>query len=645
MASVRIFHQPSGEDAAVRIARALYAQGFEISTREQEKFPSAGSMAPTLAGVARGFDVAIAVIPEGGDREGWIRRELSTQAHIYPGWLIALGSHLPKSGQEADRAFHFHEDPARWVAACLLRQGKDPRRPSPSPRRPLPGPMKPFDPTMLVRAAVENGKPVELQAALAVLREATEVDGTVVFCDPLDLESTSAAWQFREMGLMAGPQGRTLRQRPSIIDPQGRIILLGVLLDGRIATAEIVELAIRKQDGFMIVGGLAASVDTSPRMLDSSDRPVVREPPESLDLVADIDPVESIESLDPDDLVEDEPDPERAMLGLIRAGGDKASWYWIGQRASGVMSPAIDCQALLGGLRERGLVTQTPTGGGMDRWRLTATGAAVLDGTLPAGPLAPPALLALIAALRKGIVTASPLLMGLARSSPEKVLGALRQVSATEPDVAGNTALSAMCLPPDRRMWYLGELLADPRAPVRAGVFDAFSQPQAEVEGDCLLPVPAADMDVLLRQGLLDPDTSVRIVAAKLAFAAARGAAMTGELMVNAAAPEHVLRHWVLLALGSARDPLTLGLLREAAAGELPGYAQCALRALAARPDGRDVWLAALGDPRPHMVEAVVFGLRRVVVGLPRGVVDWLAADRRPEVQAALASYRARNAG
>lgn len=73
----------------------------------------------------------------------------------------------------------------------------------------------------------------QLCRALSGLREATEVDGTVVFCEPLDLQSTSAPWQFRE----------TL----SLVDTQCRLILLGVLLDGRICTAEIAPLPIRRE--------------------------------------------------------------------------------------------------------------------------------------------------------------------------------------------------------------------------------------------------------------------------------------------------------------------------------------------------------------------------------------------------------------
>lgn len=152
------------------------------------------------------------------------------------------------------------------------------------------------------------------------------------------------------------------------------------------------------------------------------------------------------------------------------------------------------------------------------------------------------------------------------------------------------------------------------------------------------------DMDVRLRQGLLDPETRVRIAAAKLAFAAARGAHVTGELMVNALAPEHELRYWVLLALGGARDPLTLELLLEAAAGDSPTSAQAAVRALAARPDGRDAWLVSLDDTREHVSEAAVFALRRVVTDLPRSMVEGLAADPRAEIRDALASYRARHA-
>lgn len=245
-------------------------------------------------------------------------------------------------------------------------------------------------------------------------------------------------------------------------------------------------------------------------------------------------------------------------------------------------------------------------------------------------------------ALRGDIITAMRALLPRAEADPLRLLSDLRAAVAAEPGVAINAAIAATALGRAECGAFVRELVADPRAEVRRGLFDAFAPPQVEVPVPVVKPVPEAELDALLRQGLLDRDGGVRTAAARYAFAAGRGDEVRGELIVNLQAPETELRWWVLLALGQARDPVSLDQLEQVAAGEDAGFAAVAVRALAARPEGNEAWLAALDDPRLGMHESALFALRRVATALSEDALAALAADPRPDVQAALAAYRAR---
>ena len=160
--------------------------------------------------------------------------------------------------------------------------------------------------------------------------------------------------------------------------------------------------------------------------------------------------------------------------------------------------------------------------------------------------------------------------------------------------------------------------------------------------GRPLPTLPDPELDELLRRGLGDPSPGVREAAAALAFLAVRGASLVGELTVNLGAPESGVRWWSILALGAAADPITRELLLDLAQGEDLAEASAAIRALAQRRDGRDAWFAGLADSRPDVHNAAIFALATVVTDLSDEDLARLAADPRPPLQEALATYRAR---
>jgi HEAT repeat protein len=329
-------------------------------------------------------------------------------------------------------------------------------------------------------------------------------------------------------------------------------------------------------------------------------------------------------------------DLERGLLRLVRDGGDRASWHWIATRVPLAGLPLEpDALATLKELAARGLVKRADVGGGMDRWTLTAAGQAVLDAPAPAADQD------VLSLLRADIVTALRGLMPRA-GDPLRLWESLRRAVDADPAVAKNAARAVMLFEEADRGAYLRELLADSRPEVRAAAFSAFVPPRVEAPGEAVHVVDDGTLDELLRQGLTDADRSVRSEAARTAFAAGRGAAVLGELVANMEAPERDLQWWVTLALGGARDPISLAQLERLAGGEDLRLAGAAVRALAARPDGHATWLAAMRDPRLEIWPSAAFALGRVATGVDPAALAELENDPRDEVQAALAAYRAR---
>jgi len=341
---------------------------------------------------------------------------------------------------------------------------------------------------------------------------------------------------------------------------------------------------------------------------------------------------------------------ERGVLQLVRDGGEQASWYWIAKRVALRGLPLVpDAMKVLEALRARGLVADRELGDGMDRWWLTPEGEAALGGAASAraaaraaGPLDRRELAALIQALRKDVLTTMRAVKPLAGDSV-RLWQALRQAVEADEATALMAATAAVMLQDAERGPFVRELAGDPRPAVRAAVFDAFAPPQVETAGEAVRFLPDDELDALLRGGLADRDRDVRTVAAKLAFASGRGASLVPELALQLDAPERPLRWWSILALGSARDPMSGELLAQILGETDEMMAQAAVRALAARPDGLHAWLAALDDPRPAVVDAAIFALAKVARGVAPERLAALRADARPQVRDALATYLRRN--
>jgi hypothetical protein len=337
---------------------------------------------------------------------------------------------------------------------------------------------------------------------------------------------------------------------------------------------------------------------------------------------------------------------ERGVLELVRDGGEQASWYWLAKRVPLRGLPLVpDVMTVLKELRARGLVADRELGDGMDRWWLTPAGEAALAGAAAprtAGPLDARRLAALIAALRGDVLTTMQAVQPMAGDSVG-LWQALRQAVAADEATALNAATASVMLRDADRGPFLRELAADPRPAVRAAVFDAFAPPRVETAGEAVRFLPDDELDELLRGGLTDRDRGVRALAAKLAFAANRGAHLLGELTVQLDAPERELRWWSILALGGARDPLSGELLARILGEDDEMMAAAAVRALAARPDGRRAHLAALDDPRRAIADAAIFALGRVATGIPPERLAALASDARPAIRDAVAAYLRRN--
>jgi hypothetical protein len=340
-----------------------------------------------------------------------------------------------------------------------------------------------------------------------------------------------------------------------------------------------------------------------------------------------------------------DPALERTVLRLVREGRGRASWHSLATRLPSFDVPLDpDVMTVLKDLQARGLVTRTLVGGGMDAWAITLAGEAVLAGQTPAGGPLPPAELARVAdALRGDAVTSTRAILPYVDDGL-KLWAVLRQVLASGAVSAERVAAAGLFLPATERGPFARELMDDPRPGVRAALFRAWTPARRDVPGEPLPTVPDAELDDLLRRGLTDPAPEVREAAAALAFLAGRGGGLVGELTINLGAPEPGLRWWSILALGAAADPLSLDLLTQVLAGEDLATAAAAARALGARRDGHDAWLAALQDPRPDVRDAAIFALATVVTGLDPRHLEALAADPRPAVRQALAAYRARSA-
>jgi hypothetical protein len=316
----------------------------------------------------------------------------------------------------------------------------------------------------------------------------------------------------------------------------------------------------------------------------------------------------------------------------------------------------------------RGLVTSENAGGGMDRWAITPAGEARLALlseviTTPvsrseqalsapatpslvraAGPLSFGELQALATAIRRGAYATIDAIVPYIDDGL-RFYAILRQLLAANRADAQSVAEVALYMAERERGVFARDLLADSDPRVREALFRAWTPVRTDVPGRPLPTVPDAELDELLRRGLTDASTGVREAAAALTFLAVRGTSLVGELVACLGSPESGLQWWALLALGGARDLISLELLAQFAGESDVALASAAIRALGQRADGHARWLAGLSDPRPDMHQSALFALATVVTGLDAATLAQLDADTRPDVQEALAAYRARTRG
>lgn len=343
------------------------------------------------------------------------------------------------------------------------------------------------------------------------------------------------------------------------------------------------------------------------------------------------------------------PSLERAVLALVRAGQPNASWHWLATRLPLYDVPLVpDVLTVLEALRERGLVMDQIIGGGLDAWSLTDAGRARLEALesvealKDSGPLSAAELAQLTAALRGGAQATIAALMPYADDGA-KMRAVLQRALASDHGLAERVAFGAAMLPASERAVFANELAVDPRPSVRAALFSAWAPARKDIPGEAVRVLSDRDWDALLRRGLSDAEVEVRSAAAALTFASDAGGGLVDELMACLRAPVRELRYWAILSLGAAGDAPSLEALERFAGDREPMLAAAAVRALAARRDGHERWLAALGDPRADVYQAAVFALAEVAVALAPEHVERIERDARAAVQAALSAYRARS--
>jgi hypothetical protein len=332
----------------------------------------------------------------------------------------------------------------------------------------------------------------------------------------------------------------------------------------------------------------------------------------------------------------------RTVLELVRDGGGMAGWHWLAARLPRQGVPLRpDLMKVLHAFRARGLVASREVSPGKEVWVITTAGQAHLAELSRPGPLTEEGLAQVLADLRSGGAAGIAALIPFAGDSLQ-LWGVLRQVLAADIGLAEAVAFGGSLLPASDRGAFARELLDDPREPVRVAFFRAWLPARVDIPGQAVRIWPDDVADDLLRRGLTDVSMSVRAAAAALAFASDRGASLVGELVTQLGAPERELRFWSILALGSAVDELSRAMLERIVDDPEPRFAAAAVRALAARRDGRVRWLAALGDERSEVQSAAVFALAEVALDLSPDEIAQLARDPRPDVQAALARFHAR---
>lgn len=330
---------------------------------------------------------------------------------------------------------------------------------------------------------------------------------------------------------------------------------------------------------------------------------------------------------------------ERAVLQILAPGA--LGWHEIAVRLGTIEVPrGHDLMAVLKGLRDRGLVINVRREGsqGGERWQLTDPGAALLAPASPDDDL--------IAALRGGpsdvIARHSALLADTAAYETE-----LRRLLRARPDAVDAVAQGLQLLPEQLRARFARELWTAPDARVRRALYRVLEPLRLEVQGTGWKALPDDEWDAFVAAGLDDADAEIRRIAAALVFSTASGRRFAADLLLLLSRGERetpATREAVVLALGSADDRDSLAALRAVVAGPDVRLASAAVRALAARRDGRADAVTALEDPHAGLRAAAEFALAHVMTGLEPAQLAALDQRARssPSLKEALARYRQR---
>ncbi|HTV25901.1 MAG TPA: hypothetical protein VMG12_44695 [Polyangiaceae bacterium] len=235
--------------------------------------------------------------------------------------------------------------------------------------------------------------------------------------------------------------------------------------------------------------------------------------------------------------------------------------------------------------------------------------------------------------------------------APARLEAELLAALAEDEALAAGVGKALLALPAAARQRILPVMARDPRPSVRRALFHEWAPEVLEVPRPLSALLPVAEWRELLKAALGDDDGGVRVAAAALAFDSGHASALAAELMrvLDAdTAPDRELAWRAVLGLGQASDEASLERLRAIAASDDGALAAAAVRALAARSDGRATWRAAFSDARAEVRGAALFALARVVERLePEQLADVeqaaLAHEPPHVVAQALQAYRQRH--
>ncbi|MBK9032914.1 MAG: hypothetical protein IPL61_16850 [Myxococcales bacterium] len=129
----------------------------------------------------------------------------------------------------------------------------------------------------------------------------------------------------------------------------------------------------------------------------------------------------------------------------------------------------------------------------------------------------------------------------------------------------------------------------------------------------------------VLRVGIGDPEPRVRERAIAVAYGIGLVADVRAEILAATDDPDGDVRCYALVALGVLDDAATRGLLIARLGSPVVGEVCAAIAALARRPDGVEVILAGLPDPRPWYNDAAFASIGEVATALDDAALDRLA--------------------